>query len=346
MAKYADIEEKCRQIITDVRNGVFAPIYLLMGSEPYYPELVCGEIVKNALTETERDFNQSIYYGIDAVVDDVVSEARSYPVMAERRLVILKEAQNVKERDMEPLAQYAAEPMDSTVLVLLLHGASLDKRKSLYKAISKCGVVLESESMRDYEMPQWITSYYKKLGLQIAPDAAALFAEYAGVDIDKIVLETDKLRRSLPEGTVAVTAADIEKNVGISRQFSVFELTKTLAYRQAPKALKIAANIGSSPKFVMLMTTSALYAYFYKILRLHAALMKNPRLSNGEKAKLLGVSPYFMDEYEATARNYPVKKCMQIVSLLEEYDFRGKGGDGESVPPSELLMELVSKILN
>ena len=149
MAKYADTEEKCRQIITDVRNGVFAPIYLLMGSEPYYPELVCGEIVKNALTETERDFNQSIYYGIDAVVDDVVSEARSYPVMAERRLVVLKEAQNVKERDMEPLAQYAAEPMDSTVLVLLLHGASLDKRKSLYKAISKCGVVLESESMRD-----------------------------------------------------------------------------------------------------------------------------------------------------------------------------------------------------
>ena len=338
MPKYSEIADKAGKIIQDARNGVFAPVYLLMGTEPYYPDLVCGEIIKYALSDAERDFNQSVYYGLDTDADTVASDARSYPMMAERRLVVLKEAQNMKT--LEALSVYAAEPMESTVLVILMHGASSDKRKALYKNAQKNGIVLESESLRDYEMPGWIASFYKSKGLNIDPDAAALLAE-----LDKIVIETEKLQKNLPEGTVNVTAADIEKNVGISRQFSIFELTKELSCMNVQKAMKIAAYIGSGPKFAMPMATAPLFTHFYRILKYEAALMKNPGMSNGEKAKLLGVNPYFLKEYDTAVRNFPVQRCMKVISLLEEYDFKGKGGGSGEASQEELLMELVSKIV-
>lgn len=343
MPKYSEIADKAGKIIQDARNGVFAPVYLLMGTEPYYPDLVCGEIIKYALSDAERDFNQSVCYGLDTDADTVASDARSYPMMAERRLVVLKEAQNMKT--LEALSVYAAEPMESTVLVILMHGASSDKRKALYKNVQKNGIVLESESLRDYEMPGWIASFYKSKGLNIDPDAAALLAEYSGTELDKIVIETEKLQKNLPEGTVNVTAADIEKNVGISRQFSIFELTKELSSMNVQKAMKIAAYIGSGSKFAMPMATAPLFTHFYRILKYEAALMKNPGMSNGEKAKLLGVNPYFLKEYDTAVRNFPVQRCMKVISLLEEYDFKGKGGGSGEASQEELLMELVSKIV-
>lgn len=343
MPKYSEIADKAGKIIQDARNGVFAPVYLLMGTEPYYPDLVCGEIIKYALSDAERDFNQSVCYGLDTDADTVASDARSYPMMAERRLVVLKEAQNMKT--LEALSVYAAEPMESTVLVILMHGASSDKRKALYKNVQKNGIVLESESLRDYEMPGWIASFYKSKGLNIDPDAAALLAEYSGTELDKIVIETEKLQKNLPEGTVNVTAADIEKNVGISRQFSIFELTKELSSMNVQKAMKIAAYIGSGSKFAMPMATAPLFTHFYRILKYEAAFMKNPGMSNGEKAKLLGVNPYFLKEYDTAVRNFPVQRCMKVISLLEEYDFKGKGGGSGEASQEELLMELVSKIV-
>lgn len=343
MAKYTELENKCRKIVDDARNGVFAPVYLLMGGEPYYPDMVCDAIMKYALQDDERDFNQAVYYGLDTDADAVASEARSYPMMAERRLVVLKEAQSMKT--LEGLGVYAAEPMDTTVLVILMHGASADKRKALYKNVSKKGIVLESEPLRDYEMPGWITGFYKSRGLAIDPDAAALLAESAGTELDRIAVETEKLQKNLPEGTTRVTAADIEKNVGISRQFSIFELTKELSYLHAAKALKIAAYIGSGPKFAMPMAVAPLYTHFYRILKYEAALMKNPGMPKMEKAKLLGVNPYFLEEYDVAARNFPVRRCMKVMSLLEEYDFKGKGGGSGEAGQDELLMELVNKIL-
>ena len=343
MPKYSEIADKAGKIIQDARNGVFAPVYLLMGTEPYYPDLVCGEIIKYALSDAERDFNQSVYYGLDTDADTVASDARSYPMMAERRLVVLKEAQNMKT--LEALSVYAAEPMESTVLVILMHGASSDKRKALYKNAQKNGIVLESESLRDYEMPGWIASFDKSKGLNLDPDADALLAKYSATELDKIVIETEKLQKNLPEGTVNVTAADIEKNVGISRQFSIFELTKELSCMHVQKAMKIAAYIGSGPKFAMPMATAPLFTHFYRILKYEAALMKNPGMSNGEKAKLLGVNPYFLKEYDTAVRNFPVQRCMKVISLLEEYDFKGKGGGSGEASQEELLMELVSKIV-
>lgn len=342
--KFTELESQCRQIINDVKNGNFVPVYLLMGTEPYYPDLVCDEIIKYALTDSERDFNQTVFYGLDTDAGTVASECRSYPMMAERRLVVLKEAQSMKT--LEDLATYASDPMESTVLVILIHGASADKRRALYKNVQKKGVVLVSDALRDYEMPQWITSFYKSRGLDIEPAAAALLAEYAGTDMSRIMLETEKMQKNLPEGTVRVNAADIEKNVGISRQFSIFELTKALSYMKAEKALKIAAYIGNGPKFMLLLATAPLYTHFYRILKYEAALLKNPAMSKSDRAKLLGVNPYFMEEYDVAARNYPIRRCMKVISLLEEYDFKGKGGGSGEASQGDLLMELVSKILN
>ncbi|MBR1871855.1 MAG: DNA polymerase III subunit delta [Bacteroidales bacterium] len=345
MAKQiVDAAAQARAVMEDIRRGVFSPVYLLMGDEPYYPDLVCQAIIDNALTEDERDFNQTVYYGLDTDAGTVASEARSYPMMAERRLVVLKEAQNMKS--LEELSVYCEEPMDSTVLVILMHGASADKRKSLYKNVKKVGTVLESPAIRDYEIERWIVSYFRGRGLDIAPDAAALFGEYAGTDLGRIAVETDKLLKSLPEGTVSVSASDIEKNVGVSRQFSIFELTRELSSRNKAKALRIAANIGSAPKFAMPMAVSALYNHFYRILKYQALLMRNPRPSGEEKAAVLGVSPYFFKEYDMAVRQYPLRKCMWVMSLLEEYDYKGKGGDAGEAKPEELLLELVSKILN
>lgn len=342
--KFTELESQCRQIINDVKNGNFVPVYLLMGTEPYYPDLVCDEIIKYALTDSERDFNQTVFYGLDTDAGTVASECRSYPMMAERRLVVVKEAQSMKT--LEDLATYASDPMESTVLVILMHGASADKRRALYKNVQKKGVVLVSDALRDYEMPQWITSFYKSRGLDIEPAAAALLAEYAGTDMSRILLETEKMQKNLPEGTVRVNAADIEKNVGISRQFSIFELTKALSYMKAEKALKIAAYIGNGPKFMLLLATAPLYTHFYRILKYEAALLKNPAMSKSDRAKLLGVNPYFMEEYDVAARNYPIRRCMKVISLLEEYDFKGKGGGSGEASQGDLLMELVSKILS
>lgn len=342
--KFTELESQCRQIINDVKNGNFVPVYLLMGTEPYYPDLVCDEIMKYALADSERDFNQTVFYGLDTDAGTVASECRSYPMMAERRLVVVKEAQSMKT--LEDLTTYASDPMESTVLVILMHGASADKRRALYKNVQKKGVVLVSDALRDYEMPQWITSFYKSRGLDIEPAAAALLAEYAGTDMSRIMLETEKMQKNLPEGTVRVNAADIEKNVGISRQFSIFELTKALSYMKAEKALKIAAYIGNGPKFMLLLATAPLYTHFYRILKYEAALLKNPAMSKSDRAKLLGVNPYFMEEYDVAARNYPIRRCMKVISLLEEYDFKGKGGGSGEASQGDLLMELVSKILN
>lgn len=345
MAKgFQEIDSLCREIVKDARSGIFSPVYLLMGDEPYYVDMVCDAILEHCLDESERDFNQTVCYGADVTADAVITAARRYPMFSERQLVVVKEAQMMK--NLEDLALYCQKPLESTVLVLAMHGASADKRKSLYKTVSKMGVVVDSQALKDYDMPRWISMFYQTQGLQIAPDAAALLAEHAGTDLNKIAIETQKMLKNLPEGTIQVSASDIEKNVGISRQFSIFELTKELSYKNSTKALRIAAYIGSSAKFAIPMATSALYTHFYRILKYGALLASNPRPGNDQKAKILAVNPYFFQEYDMAVRNYPVRKAMAVIALLKEYDFKGKGGDVGEATPAELMVELTAKILN
>ena len=345
MAKgFVEIDSQCRDLVKDVRNGVFKPVYLLMGDEPYYVDMVCDAILEHCLDESERDFNQTVCYGADVDADTVVTAARRYPMFADRQLVVVKEAQMMKS--LEDLAHYCTKTLDSTVHVIAMQGARADKRKSLYKNVSKVGVVVDSAVLRDYEMPRWISMFYQNRGMRIAPDAAALLAEHAGTDLNKIAIETEKMLKNLPEGVTEVSVSDIEKNVGISRQFSIFELTKELSAKNSAKALRIAAYIGSAAKFAMPMAVSALYTHFYRILKYGALLRSNPRPGNDQKAKVLGVNPYFFQEYDMAVRNYPVRKAMAVISLLKEYDYKGKGGDVGEATPAELMVELTAKILN
>ncbi|MBE6214790.1 MAG: DNA polymerase III subunit delta [Bacteroidales bacterium] len=345
MAKgFQDTDSLCRELVKQAREGVFRSVYLLMGDEPYYVDMVCDAIMEHCLDESERDFNQTVCYGAEVDAETVITAARRYPMFADRQLVVVKEAQMMKS--LEELSVYCQNPLDSTVLVITMHGASADKRKSLYKTVSKVGVVVESQTLRDYEVPRWIPMFYQSKGLSITPDAAALLAEHAGTDLAKISVETDKMLKNLPEGTKEVNAADIERNVGISRQYSIFELTKELSLKNSAKALKIAAYIGSAAKFAMPMAVSALFTHFYRILKYEALLTQNPRPGNDVKAKVLGVNPYFFAEYDTAVRNYPLKKCMAVIALLKEYDFKGKGGEVGEATPAELMVELTVRILN
>ncbi|MCR4859371.1 MAG: DNA polymerase III subunit delta [Bacteroidales bacterium] len=346
MAKSSvNIDALCGKILSDVRAGHFSPVYLLMGDEPYYPEMVCDAILANCIPEEEKDFNETVCYGSDVTAAQVVTAARRFPMMAERQLVVVKEAQQMK--GIEDLAFYCQDPLDSTVLVILMHKAAADKRKAFYKAAQKVGTVVDSPALRDYQVPEWIRSYYASRGLQIDPQAAALLAESVGTDLSTIVVETDKLTKALPEGATRVGVSDIEKNVGISRQFSIFELTKELSYRHAEAALKIAAHLGDSARFAMPMAVSALFTHFSRILKYGALLSKGGAPSPEDKARALaGVNPYFYREYDAAVRNYPVRKAMDAVSLLCKYDYLGKGGDGGAATPGELLVELTAKLLN
>lgn len=340
-----NVASQCRDLIDKIRAGEFSPIYLLMGDEPYYPDLVCDAIVENALDEFSRDFNETICYGADVDAETVITAARRFPMMAERQLVVVKDAQVM--RNLEQLSVYCESPLDSTILVLLMRGSSADKRKSLYKQCSKNGVVVESNALRDYEMPSWISQFYSSKGIDITPDGAALLAEYAGTDMSKIAVETDKLLKNLPEGTTRVEASDIERNVGISREYSVFELTKELSFRNGARALLIAARLGESPRFAMPMAVSALFTHFSRILR-YASLKEKSRFPDRTQtaAALQGVNPYFWKEYDVAVSNYPTGKALAAVSLLCDYDYKGKGGDAGEATPAELLVELVAKLLN
>lgn len=342
--KYIETDKLCRQLVDEARKGIFRPVYLLMGEEPFYVDMVCNAIIANCITEDQKDFNETICYGSDVDADRVITEARSYPVFSDRRLVVLKEAQAMK--DVEQLAAYCENPLESTVLVICMMGAKADKRKGLYKSAAKAGVAMESSALRDYEMSGWITSYYQSRGLRIAPDAAGLLAESAGMDLNKVAVETEKMLKNLPEGTVEVSAADIEQNIGVSRQYSAFELSNALLAHDVRKSLRIAYYIGSSARFAMPAAIGPIYAQFYKLLRYEAFLQSNPQASNADRAAVLGLNPFFVRDFDMAARWYPLRKCMGVVAIIKEYDFKGKGGNSGEASQGDLLTEMVTKILS
>ena len=332
----------CKQLIADIRKGEFSPLYLLMGDEPFYPDMVCQAILDNCIPEEDRDFNQTVLYGTESNAEQVISCARRYPMMSDRQLVVLKEAQLMK--DVDKLLAYCENPLDSTVLVVAMHGGKLDKRGALYKCFAKQGKVVDSPQLRDYEVPGWISAYYRSRSLNISPDAAALLAEYAGTDLSKIADETDKLVKNLPAGSTSVSAADISRNVGISREFSIFELTKELNAHKATRALVIAERMSAAARFSMPAAMAMLFTNFQRILKYGVLLSRGP-VSPEMKAKALqGVNPYFYREYEGAVRVFPPQKCRQVMSLLCEYDYYSKGGS--PVTQDELFPELISKILN
>ena len=329
------------QIISDIKNKVYSPIYFLEGGEPYFLDLISDYVLENVLSEDEKGFNQSILYGKDLSIDAIMTTAKRFPMMAERQVVVIREAQNI--RNIEDLATYAEKPMKSTILVINHKYKTIDKRKRLYKAILKNGVYFESKPLYDNQIPAWISKYLKGKNLGIDPRAAQMIADFIGSDLQRIVNDLEKVCISLVPGT-SIMPDDVERNIGISKEFNIFELQNALGNRDILKANRIINffidNDKNNPLTVIL---GNLLNYFRKLLVYHSIENKSDRSSVAQK---LGVNPFFINDYVNASKNYNLDKAIKIIAIMRECDLRSKGARGGSTTNGDILRELTFKILH
>tara|TARA_R110000868_G_scaffold299242_3_gene559496 strand:- start:12118 stop:13122 length:1005 start_codon:yes stop_codon:yes gene_type:complete len=332
--------DEVKQLVTDIKNGNIKPIYFLMGEEPYYIDRISDFIEENVLSEEEKGFNQIVLYGRDITVDDIEENAKRYPMMSERQVVIVKEAQDLS-RTIEKLVSYAENPQVSTVLVLNYKYKKIDKRKSLYKAINKIGIVYESKKLYENQVAEWIRRVLTLKNYTISPKASQMLVEFLGTDLSKINNELEKLQIILPKGT-QITPAHIEENIGISKDYNNFELRKAIGERNIVKAHQIINYFSENPKDnPMVVTVSLLFNFFSQLLQFHGLNDRSPR----NVASVLKINPYFVNEYIQAARNFPMKKVSAVVSTLREFDVKSKGVGSNAVPQGDLLKELMVRIL-
>jgi len=329
-----------KAILRDIKAGNFQAVYLLHGEEPYFIDELSNAIEKYALEEHERDFNQSIVYGKDADFPSLLNDLRSYPLMAERRLVILKEAQDFKQLDN--LDAYVAEPCLTTIFVICHKYKTIDARKKIIKSIGKNGILFKSEKVRDYQLGDWVLNYVKALGYGITSKANMLLAESIGNDLSRIVNELDKLSIIIEKGTT-ITDVHVEENVGISKDYNIFELTNAIRDRDMLKALKIVNYFESNPKAANLVVIIPnLFKFFSQLMRIHF-------LPNGSRESLalaLGVPPFVAGELAKAKNNFNPKMIAANIMLLHEYDLKGKGLGNSSATQGELMKELVFQLIH
>lgn len=331
------------KIISDLKQNKFAPIYMLMGEEPYFIDKISDYIEHNALAEHERDFNQTIFYGKDSNELDIIATAKRFPMMAEKQVVIIKEAQQLS--NIGAFEEYVKSPQASTILVFCHKYKKVDGRKPIGKLFKKHGVVFTSDKLRDYQLPDFIKKTAMENKLSINPKNTLLLAEYLGADLSKIEGQIKKLKMILSEGAEITTDA-IEKNIGISKEYNIFELQSALSKKDVLKAVKITNYFAKNPKTnPMVMSIAGLYSYFTKVLMV--SVSKN-RGNDNVIAKEIGVHPFFVKEYNIAIRNYSPGKLVKIIGYLREYDLKSKGvnNTATSTPHSELMKELLFKILH
>ncbi|SHF86714.1 DNA polymerase III, delta subunit [Salegentibacter echinorum] len=332
--------EEAKAIVNNIQNGSIYPLYFLMGEEPYYIDRISDFISENVLAEEEKGFNQIVMYGRDTSIDEIVSNAKRYPMMAERQVIIVKEAQDLS-RTIEKLVSYAENMQPTTTLVFCYKYKTLDKRKKLSKLLKKNGILFESKRLYENQVADWIMTTMKSRNYTISPKAAQMLVEFLGIDLGKIDNELTKLQLISPEGT-QITPELIEENIGISKDFNNFELRKAIGLRESFKAHRIINYFAQNPKDnPMVVTISLLFSYFSQIMQYHGLADK----SKANVAKKLRVHPYFVNDYVVAARNFPMKKVSEVISLLHEADVKGKGV-GANVSQGDLLKELIVKILN
>lgn len=326
-------------LIKDIKKGEFLPIYFLQGEETFFIDQVTKALESKVLTEEEKGFNQHIFYGKDAQFDlkQVISAAKGFPMMGERQLVIVKEGQH--QRDFEPLLNYLEQPQPSTVFVVNYKGKKYDGKRKLAKALKAKGYIFEFPKLRDYQLPDWIAQWAKSKGQNIGNKECLLLAEHLGNDLARINNEMDKLLGILPKGAV-ISAADIEQHVGISKEYNAFELQDALIKRDAEKAFQIVHYFIANPKAGPLpMVIGNLYNFFSKLCQFQ--MIKN----KADAAKQLKVHPYFIKQYEAAARQYPLRRAVHVISYLREADVKSKGVGVLGGSSPELYKDLVYKIL-
>ena len=352
------------QILTDLKRKIFKPIYFLSGEEAYYIDMISDYIEKNVLDESEQEFNQTILYGKEADMNTIISAAKRFPMMSEYQVIIVKEAQNLKElgktsggddeeSDNETpakkssgsanaLTAYLQKPQMSTILVFCYKYKTLDKRSTIYKSLQKNHVYLETKKLYDNKIPEWITDFVQDHKFKISPKASFLLAESLGNDLSKIANEVEKLFINLKEGD-EISLELVQDNIGISKEFNVFELQDALAKKDVLKANRIINYFSANEKeHPAVMTLSSLYGYFTKVLLYHFA----PDKSKFIVAQVLGVNPFFVDGYANASKNYNTAKLKSIFSYLKEYDLKTKGVDNSGVSNGELMKELLFKVLH
>ncbi|MCX6294957.1 MAG: DNA polymerase III subunit delta [Bacteroidetes bacterium] len=341
------------EIISELKKKTYRPIYFLMGEEPYFIDMISDYIENNVLDESEKEFNQTVLYGRDVSAAEIIGAAKRFPMMSEHQVIIIKEAQDIKdlikkekedkkEKDKQktPFEAYLENPLPSTILVFCYKYKSIDKRTALAKLITKNAAIFESKKLYDNQVADWINNYLKSKDYSINQRAAGLLGEYLGTSLSKVTNELDKLIINLPPKS-EITTEHIQTNIGISKDYNVFELNTAIGKKEVLKANRIINYFNSNPKDnPMVMTVASLYGYFCKVLIYHHLADKKTA------ASAMGVNPFFVKDYEVGAKNYSVGKLKSIFSYLREYDLKSKGLDRGSATEGELLKELIFKIMH
>lgn len=331
--------EKAKQILDSIKRGDVRSIYFLTGDEPFYIDGISNYIEENLLAEEEKEFNQIVYYGRDIKVEDIISTAKRYPMMAERQVVIIKEAQDLS-RTIEDLLPYVENPQPTTVLVLCYKYKKLDKRKKLSKAIIKTGVYFESQKLYENKVPEWIRKVVNKRGYTITPKAAQMLVEFIGNDLSKVNNELEKLQLIIKPGD-SITPILVEENIGISKDYNNFELQNAISRRDVKKAFGIIQYFGNNPKnHPLVMTTALMFNFFSKVMKYHT--LPNKSIA----PKVLGVNPFYIKDYELAAHNYPMKKVSSIISSIRDMDMKSKGVGASKMSQADLLKEMLINIFD
>ncbi|MBN2669400.1 MAG: DNA polymerase III subunit delta [Bacteroidales bacterium] len=327
------------QIISDIQHKKIKPVYLLHGPENYFIDEIT-KTLENIITPDEKAFNFSTFYGKDVDVTNLINACQRFPMMAPYQLIILKEAQYLK--NIDDLKHYVQNPVPTTVLVIVHKEKNADKRKTFYKEISKQGVVFESKQMYENQIPNFIDGLVRSRNKSIDLKSSQLLVEFIGNDLTKMMHEIDKLLITLPEGKNTITPAHIEKNIGYSKDYNVFELQNAIGKKDILKANRIANYLAGNPKHSINEVIPLLFSYFQKVLKIH--YLKD--LSKGSVAATLGINPFFASEFIAVSKMYNIRKTVQVIELLNEYDLKSKGVGYSGSQSDELIKELIFKILH
>ena len=330
-------------ICKEIAERKFSPIYVLMGEEPFFIDQITDLLIENVLAEEERDFNQSIFYGADADAVSVINAARRFPMMSEYQLIVVKEAQLM--RDIELLNAYAKHPLSSTVLVINYKYKTLDRRKSLAAAVEKNGILFESKKIPDYKMPGYITGLLQQRSLAIDAKAAQMLSDFLGNDLNRLSKELDKLAIVMAQmGSKRITPELVERNIGISKEYNNFELIKALATKDVLKANRIAQYFEKNPKTNPLqMTLAVLFNYFSNLL---IAYYSKDRSEAGLMAALGLRSAFQLKDYQMGMRHYSAMKVFLSIGEIRKADAASKGVDNASASDADLLKELLYKIMH
>lgn len=331
-------------ILKNIKNKEFLPIYFFHGEEPYFMDVALKAFENEVLEEDEKAFNQTVVYGKDTTFSEVLSLARQFPMMGDKQVIIVKEAQDIilTEAESAALKQYVDNPIESTLLVIAYKYKKVDSRKAFIKTLSQKKMLFLSEKVKEYNVPKWIENEIRTLGIKAQPNIPPLLSQYLGTDLSRISNELQKLKMILKEGEV-LDAKIIETNIGISKDFNVFELIKALGKKDEVNAFKIAHFIAKSPKAnPFVMTTGNLYTFFSNLIIFHTMVGQSPQ----NQATAMGINPYFLKDYAEAARFYNLKNCTRAISILREIDMKSKGLGAINMTDGELLKEMVYKILH